>query len=165
MFTSSHSTVDQYLCVPVVVIGARSAELTASCEMAKHNIQSIVLEKSDKVSGISRTETDKGYRFDVGSHQFFTKVSKIEQFWCKILGNDFRERISRALPCNRMVWKLVSIAITLFLVCPLRHCCIVGNLLHQPMSLKPHGDSNTLHVDCQASGEECSKRATQSMAC
>jgi protoporphyrinogen oxidase len=74
---------------PVVVIGAGPAGLTAAYELVKRGVQPIVLEKADKVGGISRTETYKGYRFDIGGHRFFTKVEAVTQLWYEVLGNDF----------------------------------------------------------------------------
>lgn len=74
---------------PVVIIGGGPAGLTAGYELIKKGIKSIVLEKADKVGGISRTETYKGYRFDIGGHRFFTKVSEVQQIWKEILGDDF----------------------------------------------------------------------------
>lgn len=82
---------------PVIIIGGGPAGLTAGYELMKHGVQSIVLEKSDKVGGISRTETYKGYRFDIGGHRFFTKVGEVQAVWKEILGNDFIQtpRLSR----------------------------------------------------------------------
>ena len=82
---------------PVVIIGGGPAGLTAGYELMKHGKQSIVLEKGDKVGGISRTETYKGYRFDIGGHRFFTKVSEVQEVWKEILGDDFIQtpRMSR----------------------------------------------------------------------
>ncbi|MEB3231993.1 MAG: NAD(P)-binding protein, partial [Leptolyngbyaceae bacterium] len=74
---------------PVVIIGGGPAGLTAGYELMKAKVQSIVLEKSDKVGGISRTETYKGYRFDIGGHRFFTKVGEVEAVWKEILVDDF----------------------------------------------------------------------------
>jgi protoporphyrinogen oxidase len=83
--------------VPVVVIGAGPAGLTAAYELCKQKVKSIVLEKADKVGGISRTETYKGYRFDIGGHRFFTKVGEVQAFWKEILGDEFIQvpRLSR----------------------------------------------------------------------
>lgn len=82
---------------PVVVIGAGPAGLTAAYELAKQGVSSIILEKDDKVGGISRTETYKGYRFDIGGHRFFTKITEVQQIWKEILGDDFIQvpRLSR----------------------------------------------------------------------
>lgn len=68
---------------PVVIIGAGPAGLTASYQLMKQNIQSVVLEQSDKVGGISRTETYKDYRFDIGGHRFLPKLKKLNNFGMK----------------------------------------------------------------------------------
>jgi protoporphyrinogen oxidase len=49
------------------------------------------------VGGISRTVNYQGYRFDIGGHRFFSKVSLINELWREILGEEFllRPRISR----------------------------------------------------------------------
>jgi protoporphyrinogen oxidase len=82
---------------PVVIIGAGPAGLTAGYELMKSGVQSIILEKADKVGGISRTEVYKGYRFDIGGHRFFTKVDEVKDIWFEILGSDFIQvpRLSR----------------------------------------------------------------------
>ncbi len=74
---------------PVVILGAGPAGLTASYELLKQGVQTIVLEQADKVGGISRTETYKGYRFDIGGHRFFTKVPEVHQIWQEILKDEF----------------------------------------------------------------------------
>jgi protoporphyrinogen oxidase len=82
---------------PVVIIGAGPAGLTAAYELVKQGIQPIVLEKSDQVGGIARTETYKGYRFDIGGHRFFTKVEVVQKLWQEVMGDDFIKvpRLSR----------------------------------------------------------------------
>ncbi|MEL7052662.1 MAG: FAD-dependent oxidoreductase, partial [Cyanobacteria bacterium J06588_5] len=55
-----------------VVMGAGPAGLTAAYELAKNGEKAVVIEQADKVGGISRTETYRGYRFDIGGHRFFT---------------------------------------------------------------------------------------------
>ena len=74
---------------PVVVVGAGPAGLTAAYELVKQGVQSVVLERADKVGGISRTEVYKGYRFDIGGHRFFTKVAAVQEFWKEVLGDEF----------------------------------------------------------------------------
>uniref|UniRef100_B8HK25 Amine oxidase n=1 Tax=Cyanothece sp. (strain PCC 7425 / ATCC 29141) TaxID=395961 RepID=B8HK25_CYAP4 len=73
---------------PVVIVGAGPAGLTAAYELVKQGICPLVLEQSDRPGGISRTETYKGYRFDIGGHRFYTKVTEVEQLWQEVLGPD-----------------------------------------------------------------------------
>lgn len=82
---------------PVAIIGAGPAGLTAAYELVKHDVKSVVLEQSDIVGGISRTETYKGYRFDIGGHRFYTKVEAVQQFWQEVLADEFIKvpRLSR----------------------------------------------------------------------
>jgi protoporphyrinogen oxidase len=82
---------------PVAIVGAGPAGLTAAYELVKQGIAPVVLEKGDKVGGIARTETYKGYRFDIGGHRFYTKVAAVQQLWQEVLGNDFIKvpRLSR----------------------------------------------------------------------
>jgi protoporphyrinogen oxidase len=80
-----------------VVIGGGPAGLTAAVELCRLNVPVTVLEKDKLVGGIARTESYKGYRFDIGGHRFFTKIGEVEKFWYDILGAEFitRPRISR----------------------------------------------------------------------
>jgi len=82
---------------PVVIIGAGPAGLSAAYELVKRGVKPVILEKADKVGGIARTETYKGYLFDIGGHRFFTKNQKINRVWQKMLGKDFLKvpRMSR----------------------------------------------------------------------
>jgi protoporphyrinogen oxidase len=82
---------------PVVIIGAGPAGLAAAYELSKEGIQPFVIEKTGTVGGIARTETYKGFHFDIGGHRFFTKMEEINQLWYEMLGDDFLEvsRMSR----------------------------------------------------------------------
>ncbi len=81
----------------VVVIGAGPAGLTAALELVEQGIRPIVLERSHLVGGIARTESYKGFRFDMGGHRFFTKSDEVRELWHRILGDRFlqRPRLSR----------------------------------------------------------------------
>jgi protoporphyrinogen oxidase len=80
-----------------VIIGAGPAGLTAAWELVKADVPVLVLERDGIVGGISRTETYKGYRYDIGGHRFFTKVQMVDDWWHDILKEDFlsRPRLSR----------------------------------------------------------------------
>jgi protoporphyrinogen oxidase len=81
----------------VLVIGAGPAGLTASVELSRRGIPVAVLEKDALVGGIARTESYKGYHFDIGGHRFFTKIPEVDRFWHDLLGAEFitRPRVSR----------------------------------------------------------------------
>jgi protoporphyrinogen oxidase len=80
-----------------VVIGAGPAGLSAAYELTKFNIRPVVIEKYDKVGGLARTESYKGFHFDIGGHRFFTKVQEVDKMWHELLKDDFlrRPRLSR----------------------------------------------------------------------
>ena len=74
---------------PVVIIGAGPAGLTAAYEAVRLGMKPIVFEKGDTVGGIARTESYKGYHFDVGGHRFFTKIEKVDELWREVLDEEF----------------------------------------------------------------------------
>ena len=79
------------------MIGGGPAGLTAAYELTKRGHLPVVIEKSHTVGGIARTESYKGYHFDMGGHRFFTKSKEVQDLWYEILGHDFltRNRLSR----------------------------------------------------------------------
>jgi protoporphyrinogen oxidase len=83
--------------LPIIVIGAGPAGLTAARELLKAGRFAIVLEKDNTVGGLARTVCYQGYRFDIGGHRFFTKVQAVNNLWHEILGNELlvRPRLSR----------------------------------------------------------------------
>lgn len=110
-----------------VVIGAGPAGLVAAYELTKKGQQTVVLEQADKVGGISRTETYKGYRFDIGGHRFFTKVGEVQALWQEILGDDFIQvpRLSRIYYRNRFFDYPLSLGNTLKNLGPVDSALIV----------------------------------------
>ncbi|MEM6943634.1 MAG: FAD-dependent oxidoreductase, partial [Pseudomonadota bacterium] len=83
----------------VGVLGGGPAGLTAAYELQRIGAAAklTVFEGSDLVGGISRTESHRGFRFDIGGHRFFTKVPQVTAMWEEVLGEEFItvERLSR----------------------------------------------------------------------
>ncbi len=81
----------------VAIFGAGPAGLTAAYQLGKYGVDSLVLEKSDMFGGHARTESYKGYRFDIGGHRFFTKIEQVNEIWREVLGDEFitSSRLSR----------------------------------------------------------------------
>jgi protoporphyrinogen oxidase len=86
---------------PVVVIGGGPAGLTAGYLLAKRGKPVIVLEASDQVGGLARTEVRDGYRFDLGGHRFFTKVKEVDDLWHEIMKEEFLKRPRQ----SRIYWR------------------------------------------------------------
>jgi len=65
----------------VAIIGAGPAGLTAAYLLAKGNQEVVIFEKDPQyVGGISRTESYKGYHFDIGGHRFFQSQKRSKTF-------------------------------------------------------------------------------------
>ena len=81
----------------IVIIGAGPAGLTAAYELSKHGHTGTIVEADSVVGGIARTVEREGYRFDIGGHRFFTKVTQIEKLWDEMLQEPMltRPRMSR----------------------------------------------------------------------
>ncbi len=87
----------------VVILGCGPAGLAAGYEMAKRGEKVVCLEKDNIVGGISRTICRNGFRFDVGGHRFFTKISRVDKLWREVLADEFlrRRRLSRIYYNNK----------------------------------------------------------------
>lgn len=93
-----HAIFTQPLSGNTVIAGGGPAGLIAAYELTRKGFTCTVLEsEKELVGGISRTDSYKGYRFDIGGHRFFSKSEEVNQLWREILGDQFlkRPRLSR----------------------------------------------------------------------
>ena len=69
-----------------LIIGAGPAGLTAAYELLKTtDIKPLIIEESDAIGGISRTAEHNGNRIDIGGHRFFSKDSRVTDWWQELL--------------------------------------------------------------------------------
>lgn len=86
---------------PVVVIGAGPAGLSAAHRLVSRGRGALLLERAGQVGGIARTETYKGYAFDIGGHRFFSKNEEVERLWKDMLGDG----LIRVVRTSRIYYK------------------------------------------------------------
>ncbi len=85
---------------PVVVLGGGPAGLTAGYLLAKQGQPVLLLESTEFIGGIARTQVRDGYRFDLGGHRFFTKVKEVDDLWHEIMKEEFLKRPRK----SRIYW-------------------------------------------------------------
>ncbi|MBC7256115.1 MAG: NAD(P)/FAD-dependent oxidoreductase [Chloroflexi bacterium] len=80
-----------------MIIGGGPAGLTAAYELTRHAQHTLVLEATAHLGGLARTETYRGYRFDIGGHRFYTRIPEVQHLWEELLGPDLIQvrRLSR----------------------------------------------------------------------
>lgn len=115
----------------VTIIGAGPAGLTAAYELASRGRPVVIYEASDQIGGISRTETYRGYRFDIGGHRFYTKVDEVERLWHTVLGDDFieRPRLSRIFYNGHFYHYPLKLQETLYQLGPAESIAILASYL------------------------------------
>ncbi len=67
----------------VIIIGAGPAGLTAAHELLKKSddYEVTILEETNAIGGISQTVKYNGNRMDIGGHRFFSKDTRVTEWW------------------------------------------------------------------------------------
>lgn len=70
-----------------VIIGAGPAGLAAAYELKKRQpeCEVVILEESNEIGGISRTVKYKNNRMDIGGHRFFSKDTRVMDWWKNLM--------------------------------------------------------------------------------
>jgi protoporphyrinogen oxidase len=87
-----------------VIIGAGPAGLTAAYELlTQTDIKPIVLEKTQRLGGISTTINYKGNRMDIGGHRFFSKSDRVMEWWLRMLPLQQVDRANQVIAYQNQV--------------------------------------------------------------
>lgn len=88
----------------IAVLGAGPAGLTSAWVLAQRDASATVLEADGTVGGIAKTVEFDGFRFDLGGHRFYTKLTPVLRLWHDMLGSDLltRPRLSRIFYRGRL---------------------------------------------------------------
>jgi protoporphyrinogen oxidase len=79
---------DMALDSPTHIIGAGPAGLCAANELAMAGSPVRIFEMHDKVGGIARTESWRGFLFDLGGHRYHSDIAEVVELWRDMLGPD-----------------------------------------------------------------------------
>lgn len=81
----------------VIILGGGPGGLATGHEVSTKGGKVTVLEKNDYVGGLCRTIEDKGYRFDLGGHRWFSKNEDLNNWFRHLMEGEIVmvERISR----------------------------------------------------------------------
>ncbi len=81
----------------VIILGGGPGGLATGHEVSTKGGKVTVLEKNDFVGGLCRTIEDKGYRFDLGGHRWFSKNEDLNNWFRHLMEGEIVlvERISR----------------------------------------------------------------------
>lgn len=126
-----------------VIIGGGPAGLTAGLELVRHGLRPLVLEQAQQVGGLARTESYRGFRFDMGGHRFFTKVPEVFELWRELLGSDFlkRPRMSRIYYRRRFLLYPLQAFDTVKHLGPVEACLILASYFWA--QVRPHRPETT----------------------
>ena len=87
----------------VCIIGAGPAGLVAGYQLARSGFNVYIYESTDSIGGMCKTIDLWGQRVDLGSHRFFSQDKMVNNFWNKIINDDYIKikRKSRILYRNK----------------------------------------------------------------
>lgn len=127
----------------IVIAGAGPAGLTAALELVRHGRDPIVLESAELVGGIARTESHKGFRFDIGGHRFFTKVPEIEALWHDVMAAEMLRvpRLSRIFHRGHFLRYPLAISDVLRALGPIESALLFASYVKARLRPTPREDS------------------------
>ena len=74
----------------IAIIGAGPAGLTAAYHLAKNNYLIDIYESNSFVGGMSASVEMWESKVDLGPHRFFSSDLKVNNFWLKIIEDEYK---------------------------------------------------------------------------
>src|SRR5215468_7027699 len=76
--------------VHTLILGAGPAGLAAGYTLAKAALKPIVLEREKVSGGLMHSIKHGDFVLDIGRKELYNRIAKVDSFWNKILGDDYR---------------------------------------------------------------------------
>jgi protoporphyrinogen oxidase len=123
----------------VAIIGGGPAGMSAAHFLLEKGKDVVVLERNSQVGGLARTISHEGFRFDLGSHRFFTKEKEISDFIEGLLKDELITvpRTSRIYFNNRYFDYPPTVINAFTGLGPLKSVKILASFLKQKLTIKP----------------------------
>src|SRR3954447_17953299 len=81
--------------VHTLILGAGPAGLAAGYTLAQAGLKPLILEKDKVAGGLMRSIKRGDFVLDIGRKELYNRLEKVDLFWNKILGDDYREYAHR----------------------------------------------------------------------
>jgi protoporphyrinogen oxidase len=76
--------------VHTLILGAGPSGLAAGYTLAKAGFKPVVLEQDKTPGGLMRCIHRGEFVVDVGRKELYNRLAKVDEFWNKLLGSDYR---------------------------------------------------------------------------
>ena len=125
--------------VHTLILGAGTSGLAAGYMLVKAGMKPVILEKDSVPGGLFRSIHRGDFIVDIGRKELYNRIAKVDAFWSKLLGNDYREYAHRGgILFNEQHSQHVSCFRDFAAGCPGACCWDAGSISSGPASSPPN---------------------------